>query len=241
MRRLQRLPLSPETLEFLQERTRAVIGSADQRAEADRLWKLQPAKAFAEIRTTLRRMASGLDRCMYCEDSEGRDIEHFWPKSVYPERTFDWHNYLFACSRCNSNFKRTQFPLDNGDLPLLINPAEEEPLDHLRFLTKTGEYAARTPKGDASVDVFGLNRTTLPLGRRRAWMTLLHLLPRYAQLRRTERDAEAEEVVNVFRTSPFSGVLAAFLQIAQGPSAGRLITPECLAVFRAHPEIRTWL
>lgn len=241
MRRLQRLPLSPETLEFLQERTRAVASAADPRTEADRLWRLQTAKAFAEIRAILRRMASGLERCMYCEDSEGTDIEHFWPKSAYPERAFDWPNYLFACSSCNSNFKRTQFPLDNGDQPLLINPTEEEPLDHLRFLTRTGEYAARTPKGQSSKDVFGLNRTTLYMGRRRAWLTLLHLLPRYAQLRKAERDAEAAEVASVFRASPFSGVLAAFLRIAAGPSARRLINPECLAVLRAHPEIRTWL
>ncbi len=241
MRRLHRLPLSHETLEFLQKRTHAVTSSADPKAEADRFWRLQTTKAFAEIRTTLRRMASGLERCMYCEDSEGTDIEHFWPKSAYPERAFDWHNYLFGCSRCNSNFKRSQFPLDDGDQPLLLNPTEEEPLDHLRFLTSTGEYAARTSKGDSSIDVFGLNRTTLPLGRRRAWLTLFHLLPRYAQLRTAERDAEAEEIVSVFRTSPFSGVLAAFLRIAAGPSARRLVTPECLAVVRAHPEISTWL
>jgi uncharacterized protein (TIGR02646 family) len=241
MRRLQRLPLSPETLEFLQERTRAVTGAADPKAEVDRLWKLQTARAFVEIRATLRRMASGLERCMYCEDSEGTDIEHFWPKSAYPERAFDWHNYLFGCSRCNSNFKRGRFPLDDGGQPLLINPTEEEPLEHLRFLTRTGNYAARTPKGDSSIDVFGLNRTTLPMGRRRAWTILLQLLPRYAQLKRTGRDAEAEEVAGVFRTSPFSGVLAAFLRIAAGPAAGRLISPECLAVLHTHPEISTWL
>lgn len=241
MRRLQRLPLSPETLDFLQERARAVTNAADARVEADRLWKLQTAKAFQEIRATLRRMASGLERCMYCEDSQGTDIEHFWPKSTYPERAFDWHNYLFGCSRCNSNFKRSRFPLDDVGEPLLINPTEEEPLDHLRFLTKTGAYAPRTPKGESSVDVFGLNRTTLPIGRWRAWASLLHLLPRYAQLRASGRDAEAEEIVGIFRTAPFSGVLAAFLRIATGPSSSRLIPPECLAVLAAHPEITTWL
>jgi uncharacterized protein (TIGR02646 family) len=241
MRRLQRLPLSPETLEFLRERTRLVTQAADPKAEARRLWKLQTAKAFVEIRAALRQMASGVERCMYCEDSEGNDIEHFWPKSAYPDRAFDWFNYLFGCSRCNSNFKRNRFPLDAGGEPLLINPTEEEPLDHLRFLSSTGEYGPRTPKGESSIDVFGLNRTTLQMGRWRAWATLRHLLPCYAQLRAAGREADAEEIVNVFRTSPFSGVLAAFLRIAAGPSAQRLITPECMAVLHAHPEISTWL
>ncbi|MBW8876770.1 MAG: hypothetical protein JF614_17545 [Acidobacteria bacterium] len=109
-------------------------------------------------------MASGLERCMYCEDSEGTAIEHFWPKSVYPERAFDWLNYLIACSRCNSNFKRDQFPLDAAGAPLLVNPSEEEPLDHLSFSPSTGRFEPRSPKGDPSIDVFGLNRTTLTKG-----------------------------------------------------------------------------
>lgn len=241
MRRLQRLPLSPEALEVLQERTGDVTNAEDPKSEAELLWKRRKNKAFAEIRATLRRMASGLERCMYCEDSKGTDIEHFWPKSIYPERAFDWDNYLFGCSRCNSNYKRNRFPLDDAGQPLLICPTEEEPLDHLRLITKTGSYIPRTPKGGASIDVFGLNRTTLPLGRRRAWASLLHLLPRYAQLKAVGRDQDAEQVVEIFRTSPFSGVLAAFLSIATGPAARRLLTPECLAVLRSHPEIATWI
>lgn len=241
MRRLQRLPLSPETLDFLQKRARAVANATDAKAEAGRLWKLRRVHSFVEIRATLRSMASGLERCMYCEDSEGTDIEHFWPKSTYPERAFDWHNYLFGCSRCNSNFKRSRFPLDDAGQPLLINPTEEDPLDHLSFSTRTGDLAPRTPKGKASIDVFGLNRTTLPIGRWRAWASLLHLLPRYAQLRAAGRDADAEVVVGIFRTAPFSGVLAAFLHIAEGPAADTLLGAECLAVLAAHPEITTWL
>jgi hypothetical protein len=90
MRRLQRLPLSSRSLEFLRERSQAIAGAPDPRAEAGRLWNLQGNQAFREIRETLRRMASGLERCMYCEDGEGAAIEHFWPKAHYPNRTFDW-------------------------------------------------------------------------------------------------------------------------------------------------------
>ena len=89
--------------------------------------------------------------------------------------------------------------------------------------------------------MFGLNRQLLLRGRRNAWAILKQLLPRYAQLRSAGREADAEEIVCIFRDAPFSGVLAAFLRIAQGPSAHRLIPPECLAVLTAHPEIATWL
>ena len=89
MKRIQRLPLSVAALTFLHERSAAVAAAANARAEAGRLWGLQDNQAFREIRKTLGKMASGLERCMYCEDSEGTAIEHFRPKSTYPERAFD--------------------------------------------------------------------------------------------------------------------------------------------------------
>ena len=57
-------------------------------------------------------MAPGVQRCMYCLDSLGTDIDHFEPKSRRPLRTFCWHNHLLACSRCNSNYKREEYPCD---------------------------------------------------------------------------------------------------------------------------------
>jgi 5-methylcytosine-specific restriction endonuclease McrA len=128
MKRIQRLTLSNSTASFLTSRQRTVAKAKDPHSEAVRLWPQQSNQAFREIRKTLARMATGLIRCMYCEGSEGTDIEHFWPKSVYPERAFDWLNYLIACARCNSNFKRDQFPLDGAGAPLLVNRARKNRL-----------------------------------------------------------------------------------------------------------------
>jgi 5-methylcytosine-specific restriction endonuclease McrA len=122
MKRIQRLTLSPKAVRFLAGRSSRVAAAPDPRTEARRLWNLQANQAFREIREALGKMASGLERCMYCEDSEGTAIEHFWPKATYPERAFDWLNYLIACSQCNSNFKRDQFPLDGAGAPLLVKP-----------------------------------------------------------------------------------------------------------------------
>jgi uncharacterized protein (TIGR02646 family) len=241
MKRLQRLPLSPGTLGFLRKRSLAVAGATDPRSEAERLWKLRSNKAFDEIRTMLARMATGLERCMYCEDSQGTTIDHFWPKAAHPDLAFDWTNYLLGCSGCNSNFKRDQFPVDALGDPLLINPTEEDPLDHLAFSPSTGRYQPISSKGQSSVDVFGLDRSTLVLGRQRAWTNLKHLLIRYGQLRESGRESEAEEISEILQRFPFAGVLAAFVRIADGPAADVLIGQECLAVLQAHPEIQTWL
>lgn len=147
MRRIQRLPLSQDALDFLRQRTSEVEGKPDaERAEeAARLWKLQ-GKAFKEIRAVLGQMASGIKRCMYCEDSKGIAIEHFRPKRDYPLQAFVWLNYLLACTECNSNYKRTQFPLDGLGNPLLLDPSDpsDDPLDHLAFSPSTGQFEPQT-------------------------------------------------------------------------------------------------
>jgi uncharacterized protein (TIGR02646 family) len=240
MKRLKRLALSAEALAFLRERSEVIAGSPNPQAEAMRLWRQQANKAFREMRETLGKMASGLERCMYCEDSEGVAIEHFWPKAAYPERAFDWLNHLIACTRCNSNFKRDRFPLDGAGAPLLVNPADEEPLDHLSFSPSTGRFEARSPKGDPSIEIFGLNRTTLTKGRKNAWIALQLLVIGYAKHRVAGRDAEAEEIETIIRDYPFAGIFSALLRMASGPNADLLIDGECLRVIQSRPEIGTW-
>jgi uncharacterized protein (TIGR02646 family) len=240
MKRLRRLDLSPQVLTFLRKRTGQVVTAADPQTEAGRLWKFQKNNAFREIREVLGRMASGIERCMYCEDSVGTAIEHFWPKSGYPGRAFDWLNYLVACSGCNSNFKRDQFPLESSGDPLLVNPTEEDPLDHLTFSPSTGLYQPLSPKGDPSIQVFGLNRATLTKGRLNAWTALEQLLVRYARCRATLDHARASRIETAVREHPFAGVLAALLRMAAGPDADLLVSGECLQVIRDHPEVSGW-
>lgn len=240
MKRIRRQTLSPKTLTFLKQRTAKVGAAADPSAEAKRLWEMK-GKAFEEIRQALRVMASGIERCMYCEDSVGTDIEHFWPKTDYPLLAFDWGNYLIACSGCNSNYKRTQFPRDPQGLPLLLNPVEEEPLDHLAFSPSTGRYEPTTPKGTASEEVYGLNRDTLTQGRRNAWIAVQGLLILYAQHKGSGDLAKAGKFEEVVRTYPFAGVLAALLHIAAGPGATALVDAGSLRALQNNPEIRDWV
>jgi len=124
---------------------------AAQVSTAKQLWK--PKKPFDEITTSLIAMCPGTRRCCYCEDARGDDIEHFRPKDLYPEYTFDWKNYLLACSACNSNAKRQRFSVIDahnqvydvtrkrnaavvppivGD-PALINPRYEDPFHFLQI------------------------------------------------------------------------------------------------------------
>lgn len=143
---------------------------------------------------------------MYCEDSEATDIEHFYPKAIYPARSFKWDNYLLACSNCNSNYKRSQFPLDSTGLPLLIDPASEDPMNHLDLSLTTGKFIPATDKGEESIRVFGLDRQVLEVGRRDAWSILCALILRYAGLTRDHRLDEIEATIGAIRNQSFSCV-----------------------------------
>lgn len=247
MKKLKRELLSAPTRAFLDERTQQVFSSEAPKEEAQRLWKQQDNQAFKEIRAKLEAMATGLQRCMYCEDSAATDIEHFWPKSKYPERAFSWTNYLLACSGCNSNHKREQFPLDEADTPLLIDPTAEDPQEHLVLSVTTGKFRPKkrggqeSSKGRNSIGVFGLGRDQLERGRKNAWIALPALLLRYGDARLRGDTKLANGVEQTVREHPFASVFVWFISIASGPSAARFIDEHCLVVLAKHPEIKGWL
>jgi uncharacterized protein (TIGR02646 family) len=226
---------------YLSERTQQVLLAAEPKQEAARLWGSKSHEAFLEIRAALDLMASGLGRCMYCEDSRGTDIEHFWPKSAYPERTFHWDNYLLACGGCNSNHKRDQFPLDSAGSPLLINPTAEEPRDHLLLMSSTGEYKYLTVKGERSIGVFHLNRVDLLGGRRNTWGAIQGLLVRYDQLCSRGDLSRALLMQRTLCEYPFSSVFSYLLHVAETPDAALLIDEDCLKVLDKYPDIKSWL
>lgn len=245
MRKLKRLGLSQGTQSFLELRTKTISAKAlpaERVEEAKRLWDLKNNKAFKEIRETLCIMASGIERCMYCEDSAGTDIEHFWPKNIYPLQAFRWENYLLACSSCNSNYKRTEFPLDASSQPLLINPLEEEPRHHIAFSPTTGKYFELTDKGHESIRVYGLNRNILTMGRYYAWSsTKIHIIyyGHYCDNGNLEKAQLIKEVICSF---PHSCVFIELLDIIDSPDAELFgIEPECIRTVLKYPEIRNWL
>lgn len=263
MRRLRRHPLSPETLEVLEALyakvhavalATALSGANDATIHATtsdktlKLWDDKSAsqkrkRAFEEIRETLGKMASGRERCMYCEDSEGTDIEHFWPKGDYPYGAFIWENYLLACSFCNSNCKRTAFPL-MGDQPMLLNPIEDDPCEHLQYQPSDGRFRAIGPKGAISIDIFDLNGDirgrTLSKGRKHTMIVLQLLLLSYEDKLTAGKEGEAKEIQAAILGQPFSSVLAWLIDIAQKPEGGDVLKPRVPAIVH-NRNLRSWL
>jgi len=165
MRRVERIALPDEAVQGLEGYQAEVDGTPQEELSVDSFWRNRRGSATVRgALAALKEMAGPRERCMYCVDSEGNDIEHFWPKSRYRDRMFLWENLLLCCTHCG-RLKLDKFPLMNGE-PLLIDPTNEEPWQYLDFDPMTGNIVARFnpgsggefPKGRETVRVLHLDR-----------------------------------------------------------------------------------
>jgi len=161
---------------------------------------------FREIRDTLSQMCSGSRRCMYCEDSASDEVEHYLPKDLYPERVFQWDNYLYACGPCNGPKKNNFAVFDQGGAlvevararhspvlpptpgnPVLLGPRFDDALNYMKldiagdtflFVPIDTNNADEQQRADYTIRILGLNsRDYLPKARREAYANYrAHLL-----------------------------------------------------------------
>jgi hypothetical protein len=130
--------------------------------------KVQACYRHEQVKTALGAMFG--NKCAYCEAKilhiSWGDIEHYYPKAIYIDKTFEWENMVLSCQRCNSA-KGVQFPVASSGEPLLIHPADgiTDPATHLVFdwdeVAKTASIYGRDERGTAVEKVFSLNRKEL--------------------------------------------------------------------------------
>lgn len=169
MRRVKRLDLETKAQKYLtnkqqQANHKLALGLLDTTTE----WKnARQTKTMEKVLNVLQTMMGDRQRCMYCLDSHGSDIEHFRPKAKFEKRMFRWRNLLLCCTECG-RLKGNAFPVD-GKKPLLIDPTKEEPWLHLDFDPTTGNVVALF---DSSTNTFSVKGeqtvNTLQLDRREA-------------------------------------------------------------------------
>ncbi|MFQ3679245.1 MAG: HNH endonuclease [Pseudanabaenaceae cyanobacterium] len=141
-----------------------LLALRQQKAPKKQTDKVQQRYRHKQVKVALVQAFYG--RCAYCESQITAvtygAIEHFFPKSRYPDRTFAWENLLLACDVCNS-CKGDTFPLAADGTPLLVNPSTENPAAHLQFdwnpTTGLASIYGRDRRGEAVVALFDLNGT----------------------------------------------------------------------------------
>ncbi len=155
-------------------------------------------------------MCVGVEICNYCENNEATDVEHIYPKSLFPERAFRWENYLLACKTCNTGHKLDKFavfdpigsdtsvdiarntqPATNDGL--LIDPRTEDPtqffwldIQNKTFVLDPSLSLNPRDKNRATytLKLLGLNeRDTLVAARKTAAKYYLYLLEHYVKAR----------------------------------------------------------
>lgn len=141
------------------------------------LWR----KAESPLRTVFR------DKCAYCEaavrTSDG-EVDHFRPKGgavnlngeKSPEHywwlAYEWENLYLACRECvvakGNKFpvkgRRAEIDTDWAEIELekaiLLDPCADEPEKHLVF-SDEGIVTGATERGEVTIDILSLNRSSL--------------------------------------------------------------------------------
>lgn len=130
------------------------------------------------------------NKCCYCEQRRRQselEVEHFRPRTaakqskkgrlIYPGYfwlAYDWDNLYLSCGECNGRFKNCFFPLANpkerarshnddisNEQPLLVNPGEDYPRDHIRFRLDKAYAFSSSKKGRKTIEVLQLNEENL--------------------------------------------------------------------------------
>lgn len=92
-------------------------------------------------------------KCCFCEhNTSGHAIEHFVPKSINPQRLFDYNNLHLICAECNS-YKGNKV-IDN-----VVDPSIEDPGQHITFQAQ--KIKSISVKGNVTIDVARLDRKGL--------------------------------------------------------------------------------
>ena len=215
--------------------------------------------AFRSVRESLTRMCSGAQRCVYCEDSVGDEVEHIQPKDLYPCLVFVWINYVYACGPCNGG-KNNRFAVITNDrlvevtrrrgasvvspargTPAFLNPRVEDPLAFLDLdLGDTFFVLARDDlpeldreRTEFTIDTLKLNRDVLLQARKTAFGSYHARLHEYVSRRAVATAQERARLVDNLRTMPHVTVWAEMKR-------QRLFLADLNELFARAPEALQW-
>lgn len=175
MRKQERLD-EPAALQH--EATTWTEGWVRQQAEGKAWrWPVRDKQPLNQILLpTLRKQTSS--HCSFCDgfpvaSLSIETIEHFFPKSSFPERAFDWRNLFYSCTRCQAA-KKERFD------PKILKPDESD-YDFSRYFIcdyTTGRIEPNPSatledqqRAETTIHHYKLNDAFLPDERRR-WLQI---------------------------------------------------------------------
>lgn len=215
-----------DRLNYLQRQVDEQADFEQKASRADSLWRNKSGSetgkaAFDEIRNTLIKMCISVEVCNYCEQNEANDIEHIYPKSLFPEKAFVWENYLLACKQCNTAYKLDSFAVLDGQDNLIdlargveppnqrgafINPRIEDPSSFMlinpesfTFEILPGLAKADEHKAVKTCEILSLNeRDELIVARKVAAQYFYHRLEMLSRILNANSIAAIEQILSPY-------------------------------------------
>ena len=94
---------------------------------------------WIDFKPDLMRVFSHL--CAYCEAACNGDVDHFRPKSRFPELVYEWSNWLISCRECD-HAKGYKWPA-RGYVDPCAKSSSARPEHFFDFDTRTGEIVPK--------------------------------------------------------------------------------------------------
>lgn len=142
------LPPKPDQLtkEFQEIKTQEFLSSG----KTKNVWKIK------WLKDAVYQMAFG--KCCYSEirlveESKYMEVEHYAPKSIYPDKVMEWGNLLPSCKKCNGTKKEHDTVIEP-----IINPFVDNP--NFFFQLKNGRYYPKSVNeiiAERSIEKLSLN------------------------------------------------------------------------------------
>lgn len=150
--------------------------------------------------------------CGYCEETCKGDVDHFRPKSKFPQLVYEWSNWVLACPVCNQKKSNHWPPMGYVDPCATSTPARAE--SYFAFDIKTGEIlpkstlaTGRCRKAHRMIKDLGLNAYH-HLKQRAVWLRLVSLALDGGS--NTDNDELIRHLAS--RETPLSSITRAWLQ-----------------------------
>ena len=115
---------------------------------------------WLKFRNDLESIFQGV--CAYCEEYDKGEVDHFKPKSTFPDLVYSWTNWLFVCHGCNHS-KSDSWPPGGYVDPCAISEPDR-PEHYFAFDTLNGFIIPNTnltppsrQKAEETIKGMGLN------------------------------------------------------------------------------------
>lgn len=233
MRNLEARPsLATETKERLDALQREINGEPDdarRKAIAEKTYNnARSARWFLPVINALKSLCGEVALCMYCSCNEPSHIEHYRPKSVFPEQAMQYENFLWICDICN-RAKSNRFPPTTETGEPVLNPIDDSVWEHFflddRFgrLTKRIDPATELPlpRAQSTCDVVNIDRETVQIKRQKRFSRLRQDVGRALSDFNSGRMTveQLQEEINELRNAPFQADVADYF--LNGPGSAQ--------------------